>query len=267
LDAKAETKPAADAAKNAAEELKGGDLEGAMEAQQAALDQLKPAQGDGTPNQRAAAASQKKLLEATRALAKSADRAEMAETGSKQAEGLLPEALLPALAKAEKALQAGRQAAKQGNAPEATVQQEAAVKGLEQSLAQLELLAQAMESARPDLDLPEGLAQATPMPGEPTPSTDPMANAKPAPMPETKDKPGTPGLVAQQTGKLSTPEQLKDPEGAGRFLRLPAREREALVQAWTEGLPPAHAALVQRYFRDLARNAKPSQPTPQGKQR
>ena len=45
------------------------------------------------------------------------------------------------------------------------------------------------------------------------------------------------------------------------------REREALVQAWTEGLPPAHAALVQRYFRDLARNAKPSQPTPQGKQR
>jgi hypothetical protein len=39
------------------------------------------------------------------------------------------------------------------------------------------------------------------------------------------------------------------------------------VQAWTEGLPPAHAALVQRYFRDLARNAKPSQPTPQGKQR
>jgi hypothetical protein len=94
-----------------------------------------------------------------------------------------------------------------------------------------------------------------------------MANAKPAPMPETKDKPGTPGLVAQQTGKLSTPEQLKDPEGAGRFLRLPAREREALVQAWTEGLPPAHAALVQRYFRDLARNAKPSQPTPQGKQR
>ena len=266
LDAKAETKPAADAAKNAAEELKGGDLEGAMEAQQAVLDQLKPAQGEGTPNQKAAAASQKKLLEATRALAKSADRAEMAETGSKQAEGLLPEALLPALAKAEKALQAGRQAAKQGNAPEATVQQEAAVKGLEQSLAQLELLAQAMESARPDLDLPEGLAQATPMPGEPTPSTDPMANAKPAPMPETKDKPGTPGLVAQQTGKLSTPEQLKDPEGAGRFLRLPAREREALVQAWTEGLPPAHAALVQRYFRDLARNAKPSQPTPQGKQ-
>jgi len=78
------------------------------------------------------------------------------------------------------------------------------------------------------------------------------------PMP--MDSNAKPGKDPAQTGKESGPAQLRDPEGAGRFLRLPAREREALLQAWTEGLPPAHAALVQRYFRDLARNAASQNP-------
>ena len=263
LDAKPETRPAAEAAKAAAAELKQGDLAGAMEAQQAALEKLQPGEGEKTPAQKAGAATQQKLLEATQALAKSAEAAAMAETGSQQAEGLLPEALLPGLEKAEKALKAGRKAATQGDAPEAARQQEAAVKGLEQTLGQLELLAQAMEATRPDLDLPDGLALADPMGSEPMPGADPKA--PPTPMPP-KDKPGTPGLIAQQVGKEGTPAQLRDPAGVGRFLRLPAREREALLLAWTEGLPPAHAALVQRYFRDLARNApatdKPGNPKP-----
>jgi hypothetical protein len=58
------------------------------------------------------------------------------------------------------------------------------------------------------------------------------------------------------------PAQLQDAEGMGKFLRLPAREREALLQAWTEGLPPAYAAMVQKYYRDLARTQGTSKPAP-----
>lgn len=252
---KPETADAADPAGSAATELKQGDLEGAMEAQRAALEKLRPSGGKATPDQQVAEKAQQKLLEATGALAKSAAAAETAQTGSEQAEGLVPEALLPGLDKAEKALAAGRKAAKAGDAREAATRQEDAVKGLEQALAQLAALAQALEDSKPDLQLPADLALANPM-GEGPKGQDGQPMQPPMPM----DSNAKPGKDPAQTGKESGPAQLRDPEGAGRFLRLPAREREALLQAWTEGLPPAHAALVQRYFRDLARNAASQNP-------
>ena len=66
---------------------------------------------------------------------------------------------------------------------------------------------------------------------------------------------------------VSAPQRAVGPDGCpsadeiGRFLRLPPREREALIQAWSEGLPPAHAAMIQRYYRELARTA-PGKETP-----
>lgn len=238
-----ETQPAAPAAEAAAADLKEGNLAEAQKDQQAALDKL--------PEGSKAAEKQKDLLEATKALAKSAEAAAMAETGAEQAEGLVPQALVPGLDKAEAALKAGQEAAKRGDAKEAVKQQTEAVKRLENTLGQLTLLAKAAEGLMlPEIDPSAlALAEAPPMetPGEPMPG-EPMNTDKPAPPKGTQNNgPATP------TADKLDPAQLKDAEGMGKFLRLPAREREALLQAWTEGLPPAYAAMVQKYYRDLAK--------------
>lgn len=206
---------------------------------------------DKLPEGSKAAETQKDLLEATKALAKSAEAAAMAETGAEQAEGLVPQALVPGLDKAEAALKAGQEAAKRGDAKEAVKQQTEAVKRLENTLGQLTLLAKAAEGLMlPEIDPTAlALAEAPPMetPGEPMPG-EPMNTDKPAPPKGTQNNgPATP------TADKLDPAQLKDAEGMGKFLRLPAREREALLQAWTEGLPPAYAAMVQKYYRDLAK--------------
>ena len=238
-----ETQPAAPAAEAAAADLKEGNLAEAQKDQQAALDKL--------PEGSKAAETQKDLLEATKALAKSAEAAAMAETGAEQAEGLVPQALVPGLDKAEAALKAGQEAAKRGDAKEAVKQQTEAVKRLENTLGQLTLLAKAAEGLMlPEIDPSAlALAEAPPMetPGEPMPG-EPMNTDKPAPPKGTQNN----GPATETADKLD-PAQLKDAEGMGKFLRLPAREREALLQAWTEGLPPAYAAMVQKYYRDLAK--------------
>ena len=253
LEAGNETKPAAPAAEAAAKDLKEGNLDQAQKDQQAALAKL--------PEGSQAAEMQKGLLEATKALAQSGEASAMAETGAEQAEGLVPQALVPGLDKAEAALKAGQEAARRGDAKEAAKQQAEAVKRLENTLGQLTLLAKAADGILlPEID-PTALAQADPLPetpeGAPMPG-DPMKNDNPTPPKGNQnngpDKP-------MSTDKFD-PAQLKDAEGMGKFLRLPAREREALLQAWTEGLPPAYAAMVQKYYRDLARTQGTPKPAP-----
>ncbi len=259
LKASPTTDKAAPDADKAAADLRESNLAEAIKDQTAALGKL---EARPEPSAKAAAAKQKELIEAAKALEQSGQAAAQAETGTEQAEGLVPGPLLPALNKAEAALKAGEKAAMRGDAREAARQQADAVKRLENALSQLMLLAKANEGKNlPEMD-PFDLAKADPMEGQPDPSGQPMnpQDNKNNKNPSKQPKGNNSGPDTPQSGEKLDPAQLKDAEGMGRFLRLPAREREALLQAWTEGLPPTYAAMVQKYFRDLARGAEKSNP-------
>lgn len=253
LKENAETEGAAADAQKAADSLRQGDLSAALKDQKAALDRLQ-AQSDKSPQARTGAQEQNRLLEAARALEQSGQAAAQAETGTEQAEGLVPGGLLPALDKAEEALRAGEKAAMRGDAREAATRQTEAVERLEKALGQLKLLSKMAEGKQqPQLD-PFDLVKADPNAKPPNPMDPPPTQNQPSDKPSTGKSDGKSQDKTPQTGKME-PSQLMDAEGVGRFLRLPAREREALLQAWTEGLPPSYAAMVQKYFRDLARTA------------
>jgi len=254
-----ETDKAAGDAEKAAGDLRESNLGEAIKDQAAALAKLE-AMGDKSPMAQAGAEKQKALLEAAKALEQSGQAAAQAETGTEQAEGLVPAPLLPALNKAEAALKAGEKAAMRGDAREAAKQQAEAVKRLENALGQLTLLAKAAEGQNlPELD-PFDLAKNDPMANQPDPSAKPPMNNQQNKNPSQQPKGTNNGPDTPQPNDKMDPSQLKDAEGMGRFLRLPSREREALLQAWTEGLPPSYAAMVQKYFRDLARGSEANNP-------
>jgi hypothetical protein len=58
----------------------------------------------------------------------------------------------------------------------------------------------------------------------------------------------------------NSPSQLQNVKGGDSFLYLPARQRELIRQALSEGLPPEYAALIQQYYVNLARGRAAATP-------
>ena len=52
--------------------------------------------------------------------------------------------------------------------------------------------------------------------------------------------------------------KLLELQANGGFLKLPEKEREALLQSLGANLPPEYSAMIQKYYRDLADKQKTS---------
>ena len=64
-------------------------------------------------------------------------------------------------------------------------------------------------------------------------------------------------------GRMNKPEVgLDKVTGTGNFLHLPPREREMIMQALAEQLPPGYAALIQQYYVNIARGKPATGSTP-----
>ena len=235
----------------------------AAKAQEKALEALGEMAKAGDPQAADMAKEQGMLLEANKALAKGRADNNQALEATKQASGALPGPLKAEVKKAEKLLERAEAAALQGLPMEAAQLEKQAAEQLEKAAQQLEAIA---KEAGPETPSEPALAKADgmpenqgeqPMPGEkPMPGQQPM-NSKQPPMgpSESSPMPTPPGQELPKGSLKPSADEI------GRFLRLPPREREALIQAWSEGLPPAHAAMIQRYYRELARTA-PGKETP-----
>jgi tetratricopeptide (TPR) repeat protein len=245
---------AAKAANDAAMALAQGDNAEAAKAQemvQAALETMAKA---GDAEAKALAGEQQKLADANKAIAKGRQENAEAREAARQATGALPGFMKAEVKKAEQLLDRAEAAAAQGLTQEAAKLEKDAVAQLEKAAAQLEAVAKEAGPESADATL----AKDTPMsdqPGEPTPDQ-PMDSKQPPKGPnDPKPMPTPPGQELPKSTLKPNADEV------GRFLRLPPREREALIQAWSEGLPPAHAAMIQRYYRELARTT-PGRATP-----
>lgn len=242
---------ASKAAEEAAVALARGENAAAAKAQEKALKALANMAKGGDAEAAAMAKEQEKLLEANKALAKGRQENLEALEAAKQAAGALPGFMKAEVKKAEKLLERAEAAAHQGLPMEAAQLEKDAVAQLKKAADQLEAVA--ME-AGPETPPDATLAKETGMPespGDPTPNQPPPMDTKQPPMGPSNNepKPTPPGQELPKGTLKPSAEEI------GRFLRLPPREREALIQAWSEGLPPAHAAMIQRYYRELARTA------------
>lgn len=242
-------KAAAEPAKEAAEAIKKGDLAKAMEQQKESLEMLEGSSAkstDGTEKNglEKAAMQQKELMQATKDLAKSSDAASMAKDATTQAEALVPENLKNDLKAAEAMLEKGAEAAAKGNAEKAALENAKAAEKLEKSLDMLKELAKALDDM--PADQKQALAKADLPTNEKNPNkSDPMNKKSQAPPQGNEEKqpemPPEPDLAKLLKG-----------EGTGAFLKLPEKQREALLQAMTADLPPEYSAMIRKYYRDLA---------------
>jgi len=242
-------KAAAEPAKEAAEAIKKGDLAKAMEQQKESLEMLEGSSTkstDGTEKNglEKAAMQQKELMQATKDLAKSSDAASMAKDATTQAEALVPENLKNDLKAAEAMLEKGAEAAAKGNAEKAAMENAKAAEKLEKSLDMLKELAKALDDM--PADQKQALAKADLPTNEKNPNkSDPMNKKSQAPPQGNEEKqpemPPEPDLAKLLKG-----------EGTGAFLKLPEKQREALLQAMTADLPPEYSAMIRKYYRDLA---------------
>lgn len=249
---KAKNAEAAKAADEAAMALARGENAEAAKAQEKALEALADMAKGGDAEAAAMAKEQEKLLEANKALGKGRQENMEAIEAAKQATGALPGFMKAEVRKAEKLLERAEAAALQGLPMEAAKLEKQAVAQLRKAADQLEAVA---KEAGPDAPPDTTLAKETGMPetpGEPMPNQPPPMDSKQPPMGPSNNNPmPTPPGQELPKGTLKP-----SAEELGRFLRLPPREREALIQAWSEGLPPAHAAMIQRYYRELARTSQ-----------
>jgi hypothetical protein len=174
-----------------------------------------------------------------------------------QAEALVPDNLKNDLKAAEALLEKGAEAAAKGNVQEAAAKQAEASKSLEKALDMLNELAKA-------LDQPMGVPGETALAKADAKSeqkseqpNDAKADAKDSPMPNNKqaETKGDGNRKPDGTEEAALA-KLLELQANGGFLKLPEKEREALLQSLGTNLPPEYSAMIQKYYRDLADKQK-----------
>lgn len=236
---------ASEQAKNAAEKLKKGELQDALEQQQQALKQMQKSPQQ-SPEQGQLTNEQKLLMEATKELAKSQEMTQMAREALQQAMAQSPEALQKQLEKAGEQLQNAEQQLKEGQPQQANKSQNNAQDQLEQALQALKQTA-AMNPPNQPPRQPGQDGQPNQEPGD-----QPNQNQQ-KPNQERDNQNATGDRIAD--GKVNNPKaQLNNIEGDGSFLHLPPRQRELIRQAMADKLPPDYATLIQQYYVNVAKS-------------
>lgn len=230
----------AEMAKQAAKELKQGDLQNALNDQQKALaEMLRDAPKSELPK------DQKVLMEATKQLAQSQEATTMAQEALKQAMANSPDAFKQPLEQAAQKLDQAGQELKKGNPGQANKAQGQAMDSLDQlmmTLAQAAAMAEQMQQQIPPGQNPS--EQPGEQPGQNPADPDLPNGDNPSPQPPKTEK-----------------AQLNPGDAEGRFLHLPPRQRELIKQALTEKLPPEYSNLIQQYFVNLAKGKPATKPS------
>jgi hypothetical protein len=238
---------AATPARNAAKDLKRGDLQEAAEQQQQALNQMDKGE---------LANEQQSILETTKSLAQSQAANQMAQSAVQQAQAQAPQAVQPQLDQAARQLAEAGKELEQAKPGEAGQNQAQAAQALNQALKALQQAAQEMAKSPPP-NPQQGQPQGQQPDGKPDPAGKQNAQEKSE---QVASGDRTPDGV-----KKDAKVKLNQVDGDGTFLHLPPRQRELIRQALAEKLPPEYATMIQQYFVNVAKGKPAAKPTPEKK--
>lgn len=304
----------ADAAKNAqqaAQALEKGDVQAALDQQKQALDKLtEAAKADGqpvpdgekpgtapdakTPGQ--LAQNQKKIMEATEALAKSAQANQAAQAALNQAQALAPQAVQPQLSGAAQQLDQAGQQLGQGMPAEAGQNQQHAADKLGEALKALNQAAEQMGQQGAQPGQPQQAkgqpGQKGQQPGQGQEPGQPGDGKQPGQPGEKGQKPGEKGQKPGQKGQKGQSQEKNESRGEGdregvspkkdaasqgqaqagdgSFINLQKREREKVQQNADAAFPAEFRELIKQYNINIKsagkpQAGKPHAPKPAGK--
>lgn len=188
------------------------------------------------------------------ALDKSQSATQSAQSALDQARALSPQNVMPSLNEARQNLDQAKEQLKQNTPSSAQQSQQQAASQLQQALQSLQQTMAAMEKMQGNQQASQqdqqgkegqnGQKQAKGQKGQQ------KANQSAQNQPEDKNKQGEPTQNGDRDGNAKA-EKL-DVKGSSTFVNLPARQRELILQALSEKLPPEHAAQIKRYFENIA---------------
>jgi len=238
---------AAASARNAAKDLKRGDLQEASEQQQQALNQMEKGE---------LANEQQSIMETTKSLAQSQAANQMAQSAVQQAQAQAPQAVQPQLDQAARQLAEAGKELQQAKPGEAGQNQSQAAQALNQALRALQQAAQEM-AKNPQQGQQHGQQSGQ----QPNGKSDPSGRQN---APEKSEQLAS-GDRTPDGVKKNAKVKLNQVDGDGSFLHLPPRQRELIRQALAEKLPPEYATMIQQYFVNVAKGKPAAKPAPDKK--
>ncbi|HQR06543.1 MAG TPA: hypothetical protein PLN21_06960 [Gemmatales bacterium] len=180
-----------------------------------------------------------------------------AQAAIDQARAMSPQNVQPSLGQARQQLNQAQQNLKNNTPSTAQKNQEQAAAQLNHALQSLQQIQQAMDKMQGDQQNAqnqsekgkEGEKGQQQTKGKPQ---DGQAKNDKTAQNDNKDKnqTGDPSQNGERDGNAKA--EKGDVKGKSTFVNLPARQRELIMQALSEKLPPEHAAQIQRYFESIA---------------
>jgi hypothetical protein len=203
------------------------------------------------------------------AMNKSQSATQSAQAALDQARALSPQNVMPSLDEARQHLDKAQQQLQQSTPSSAQQSQQQAASRLSQALQALQQTMAAMEKMQGQQSAQQekegkngqqGQKQAKGQKGQQQQKSQQTAQNQG----DDKNKQGDPNQNGERDGNAKA-EKL-DVKGNSTFVNLPARQRELILQALSEKLPPEHAAQIQRYFENIA-GGKSATDTKNGKEK
>jgi hypothetical protein len=204
-----------------------------------------------------AAQAAQKGEQSKQSMEKSQQATQSAQSAVDQAKALSPQNVMPPLDNARKDLEKAQKDLNQSSPQDAKSSQDQAAQQLNQALKSLQQTMQAMEKMQGNQpQTAQNDQQGNQQQGQKGQQQTKGQQQKSQQKSETaqnsddKQKNGDPSQNGERDGNAKA-EKL-DVRGSSTFVNLPARQRELILQALSEKLPPEHAAQIQRYFESIA---------------
>ncbi len=190
------------------------------------------------------------------AMAKSQSATQSAQSAIDQARALSPQNVMPPLNNARGELDQAKKNLQQNTPQSAQQSQEKAASELNQALQSLQQTMAAMEKMQGNQQTAQqdgkqgqqgqqGQKQAKGQKSQQQKGEQTAQNDA-----DDKQKQGDPNQAGERDGNAKS--EKGDVKGGSTFVNLPARQRELIMQALSEKLPPEHAAQIKRYFENIA---------------
>jgi len=196
--------------------------------------------------------------QAKQAMEKSQSATQSAQSALDQARALSPQNTMPPLNHARKDLEKAQQDLSKSSPQDAKASQDQAAQQLNQALQSLQQTMQAMEkmqgnqqqTAQNDQKGQQQQGQKGQQQAKGQQQKSQQKSQQTAQNKSDQQKQGDPTQNGERDGNAKA-EKL-DVRGSSTFVNLPPRQRELILQALSEKLPPEHAAQIQRYFESIA---------------
>lgn len=187
-----------------------------------------------------------------------------AQAAIDQAKAISPENVQSSLNKARNDLEQARKNLEQQTPSQAKNNQEQASKQLTQALQSLQQTLAAMEKMQGNEQNAQNQEQQQGKEGQQGKQQAKNQSSQnkndQSAQGDSKDKKqsGDPTQNGERDGNAKS--EKNNVQGSSTFVNLPARQRELIMQALSEKLPPEHAAQIQRYFENIAGGKAASEP-------